>query len=67
MGSLGQASAKTKPTKKMKDVYLVSKQKFYSEATAEELSTDISMVCPDDDVHRIVQCKVRYVLVFLNL
>jgi hypothetical protein len=61
MGICGEASTRTKHTKKMKDVYLVSKQKFYSEATEEELRRDISMACPDDDLHRIVQCKVRYV------
>ena len=67
------ATTATGRPKRLKDAYLVNKRKFYSAATDEELqfglylesSTDeldldkIIESCSQDDMHRILQCRIR--------
>jgi len=48
----------TKKTKKLREVYLVTKNKFYSEATAEEFEMVLNPNELDDNSHRIIQAKV---------
>jgi hypothetical protein len=50
--------------KKLKGVYLVNKVKFHSKATADELQLEINLEdIPagyiQDDMHRILHCKLR--------
>jgi hypothetical protein len=48
--------------RKSKSVYLVDPKKFDSVATPEERSTEFSLGdLGDEDTHRILQSKVRYV------
>ena len=51
--------------KKLKEVYLVNKRKFHATATEEELGRrelipDSGGRPEDEDVHRILQAKIRY-------
>ena len=48
----------TKKTKKLREVYLVTKNKFYSEATSEEFEMVLNPNELDDNSHRIIQAKV---------
>ena len=54
----GSSEQKKKP-KKLREVYLVSKKKFYSTATSDELDQELQADCLSDTVHRIIQAKVR--------
>ncbi len=45
--------------KRLKNMYLVNRVKFFSRATPEELKRDLSLDRMDEDTHRIVQHKVR--------
>jgi hypothetical protein len=45
--------------KRIKNMYLVNKLKFFSIATAEELRKDLSTERMDEDTHRILQHRVR--------
>ncbi len=58
-GDPGMANKK-KP-KKLKEVYLVAKKKFWSEGTNAELAQDLSQEVPSDveDLRRIIQFKIR--------
>jgi hypothetical protein len=49
--------------KKLKEFYLVNPKKFAATASEEELAHDLSEDdLGTDDVHRIIQCKIRYVI-----
>lgn len=59
---VGEDRASTAPKKvmRLKEVYLVSKAKFHSVATPEELSADMEPhILDSEDGHRIVQAKIR--------
>lgn len=51
----------TTPAKRLKEVYLVSKKKFFSDATRDELEKELILdgIEDDEDTHRIIQFKVR--------
>jgi hypothetical protein len=58
-----------KKAKKLKEVYLVSKTKYYAEASAEELDRELVLDGLEDnseiqEIHRIIQYKVRWVPTF---
>jgi hypothetical protein len=55
---------KKKP-RRLREVYLVSKTKFHSDATEEELCRELGTNdLNTDDGHRITQCKIRQELCF---
>ena len=50
---------KPKKRTKLKEKYLVTKRKFFSSATSEELAMEIKVESLNDEVHRIIQAQVR--------
>jgi hypothetical protein len=58
----GDPELTKKKGKKLKEFYLVNSKKFAATASEEELARDLGEDdLGTDDVHRIIQCKIRYV------
>ena len=55
----GEAAGQKERQKRLKNMYLVNKVKFFGKATEEELQEELDTGAMDEDKHRILQHRIR--------
>jgi hypothetical protein len=57
---LPEARSTETETRIEKEIYLANKRKYHASATAEELQRELGKAGDSEDVHRIIQARIRY-------